>query len=113
MKRTVQTLFFLFVAFFLVGSLTRNIFSYKDKVSFHAQLQAEHDEAQALNKQLKSDAQRSSDYYYIERQIREKLNLLQEDEVSIIIPEITPSPTPKPLITQAPYEMWIDLVVKK
>lgn len=112
MKKTLHGIFFLFIALFLVGSLTRNIFSYKDKTTFHAQLKAEHDEEKALNKKLKSDVKKSSDYYYVERQIRERLNLLQEDEISIIIPDITPHPTPTPLVKKKPYEMWLDLVIK-
>ena len=112
MKKTVQAILFAFVALFLIASLTRNIFSYKDKVNFHTQLQTEHESEKALNKKLKSEVQKGSDYYYIERQIREKLNLLQEGEISIIIPDITPSPTPAPPVVKEPYEMWLDLMTK-
>lgn len=113
MKQKLFTLITIFVVMFLGASLTRSIFSYKDKIRFYNELKSEHDKEKALNKKLKSDVSKSSDYFYIERQIREKLNLLQEDETSLIIPEITPSPTPTPVIEKKTYEMWREVFLKK
>lgn len=113
MKKTALNILIVLIALFLGASLTRNIFSYKDKVRFYNDLQAEHDKETTRNKKLKSDASKSTDYFYVERQIREKLNLLQEDETSLIIPEITPSPTPAPDIEKKPYEMWADLALSR
>ena len=113
MKKTVQVLLLVSIALFLAYSLSKNIFSFKDKVGFYEELQSEHNEEKELNKQLKSDLKKSSDYYYIERQIRDKLNLLQADEVSIIIPVITPSPTPAPSVDKKPYEQWFDLLIRQ
>lgn len=112
MKR-VQTIFFIFVAAFLFYSLTKNFFSYKDKLSFYQNLQDEYNKEENKNKKLKSDIQKGTDYYYIERNIREKLNLLQADEISIIIPPITPTPTPTPVIVRKPYQQWMDVLMKK
>lgn len=112
MKRA-QAIFFIFVAAFLLYSLTKNFFSYKDKVTFYRNLQEEHDKEENRNKKLKSDIQKGSDYYSVERNIREKLNLLQEDEIALIIPPITPTPTPTPLVVRKPYEQWVDLFTKQ
>ncbi len=112
MKRTIQGTIFLLIALFLGLSLTRNIFSYKDKIGFYNEIKADHDKEKALNKKLKSDLKKSSDYYFVERQIRDKLNLIKEDEIAIIIPEITPSPTPTPIIEKEPYQEWFELYRK-
>jgi hypothetical protein len=113
MRQKALNLLLILIAIFLGISLTRNIFSYSDKIRFYNELKAEHDQEKALNKKLKSDVSKSSDYFHIERQIREKLNLLQEDEVALIIPEITPSPTPQPMVEKKPYQMWAELFLKK
>lgn len=111
--KKLQTIFFIFVAAFLFYSLTKNFFSYKEKVSFYQGMQDEYNKEEDRNKKLKSDIQKGSDYYYVERNIREKLNLLQEDEISLIIPPITPTPTPTPVIVRKPHQQWLDLVTKR
>ena len=111
MKR-LRFVFYIFIASFLLYSLTKNFFSYKDKVSFYEDLQNEYNKEENRNKKLKSDIQKGSDYYYVERNIREKLNLLQKDEIAIIIPPITPTPSPTPIIIKKPYEQWADLLTR-
>lgn len=113
MKHKILTFLAILVAIFLGTSLTRSIFSYKDKIIFYNELKAENEKERELNKKLKSEVSKGSDYFYIERQIREKLNLLQEGETSLIIPPITPSPTPKPEVVLRPYQMWSQLFFKK
>lgn len=111
MRKALQGIGIVFIGIFLIISLTRSFFSYQDKVQFYQDLEAEHDEVLERNKNLKSDLQQSSDYFYVERQIRNELNLLQEDEISLIIPELTPTPTPQPSITPEPYQKWINLII--
>ena len=95
----------------LMYSLSKNIFGYTDKLDFYHEYRKEYEKENELNKQLKSDLKRSKDYYFVEREIREKLNLLQPQEEAIILPKITITPTPPPAITPAPYKQWIDLIV--
>lgn len=113
MKKTAQTLIFAFVAVFLVLSLTKNFFSYTDKAKFYSDLENEYNKENNHNKQLKSDLKRSSDYYYIERQIREKLNRLQPDETAVIIPQITPTETPTPEAIRSPAQEWTALLLRR
>lgn len=113
MRQKALNILLVFIALFLGVSLTRNIFSYQDKMRFYADLRTEHDKENARNKKLKSDMSKSTDYFYIERQIRDKLNLLQEDEVSLIIPPVTPIPTSAPVVEKKPYEQWVELVLGK
>src|SRR3989338_2224476 len=103
---------FSFIAVFLVYSLTRNFFSYREKAQFYSSLKSEYNKEEDRNKKLKSDIKRSSDYYYVERKIREKLNLLQPDETAVIIPPISPSPTPTPVVVKKPYELWLELLCR-
>lgn len=110
MKKALQGVGIVFIGIFLIISLTRSFFSYQDKVQFYQDLEAEHDEVLDRNKGLKSDLQQSSDYFYVERQIRNELNLLQEDEISLIIPELTPTPTPQPTVKLQPYQEWVNLI---
>lgn len=112
MKRSIQIAFFSFVAVFLAFSLTKNIFSYRNKIQFRTELRNELEAEETRNKELKSDLQRGSDYYYVERQIRDKLDLLKEDEIALIIPDISPTPSPTPPVVLEPYEEWLDLMVR-
>lgn len=111
MKSSLRAIFFSLLALFFVASLVRSILSYQDKVQFYHDLQAEYEKENALNKKLKSDARKGSDYYYVEKQIREKLNLLKESETSVIIPSLTPSPSPTLKIQKSPHMQWLDLVM--
>ncbi len=111
MKRSLRSAFILLLAVFFVTSLVRSILSYREKVRFYHDLQAEYEKELALNKKLKSDARKGTDYYYVEKQIREKLNLLHEDETSVIIPSLTPIPSPQPPVERAPYQQWLALLM--
>lgn len=101
------------IVLFLFLSLVRNIFSYRDKVDYYDSLKTEHDSELDRNKELKSDIRKSEDYYFIEKQIREKLNLLKPEETAYIIPDITTTPTPTPQITKTPQEAWKSAVLNE
>jgi cell division protein FtsB len=93
----------------LVASLSRNIFLYKDKLSFYHDYRKEYEKEHDVNKKLKSDLKKSEDYYFVEKEIREKLNLLQPGETALIIPEVTLTPEPTPTVPKKPYEQWWEL----
>jgi len=42
----------------------------------------------------------------VEKNIRQKLNLLKPNEIAIILPKITPTPSPTPIIKNPPYQQW-------
>lgn len=97
---------------FFGSSLVRTAATYHDKLEFYQDLQDERDKEKSRNKQLKSDVRKSKDYYYIERNIRERLNLLQNGEISVILPPLSPSPSPTPLMPKTPLEQWKDLLIQ-
>ncbi len=110
-KKTFMAVFLLAVTVFFVSSLLRSIATYRDKMEFYRSLEAERDKEKAINKKLKSNVRRSHDFYYVERNIREKLNLLKENEVSVILPPLSPTPTPTPQPLKTPLQQWKELAI--
>ncbi len=99
---------FLFMGF-LIYSLSQNIFEYQKKFSFFEDYKKEQQKELEKNKKLKSDILKNQDYYTLEKNIRQKLNLQKPNEIAIILPKITPSPSPTPLIEKPPYQQWVKL----
>lgn len=110
-KKSLMTLFLILVALFFASSLIRSIATYRDKMDFYRTLEAERDKEKTINKKLKSNVRKSHDYYYVERNIREKLNLLKEDEISVILPPLSPTPIPTALPTKTPLQEWKELAI--
>lgn len=97
------------LALFLFQSLIRNIFSYKKKLDFYTSYKKQYLDETKRNKKLKSEIVKSKDYAYVEKAIREELNLLKPDEVAVILPKITPIPKVATPIQKSPIEQWIEL----
>lgn len=101
-------LFFLF--FFIVFSLTRNIFDYKNKIAFFQQLKSEFINEKEKNKKLKAELAKTNDYYYLEKNIREKLNLVKPNEIVVILPKIQPQKVKnKKTIRKPIFAQWLEL----
>lgn len=101
-------LFFLF--FFIVFSLTKNIFDYKNKISFFQQLKSEFVNETEKNKKLKAELAKTNDYYYLEKNIREKLNLVKPNEIVVILPKTEPQKVKnKETIRKPTYTQWLEL----
>lgn len=111
--RLIKNVIITGIAILLIISLSKNIFSYKDKLSFYQDFQTEYDEELQTNKELKSELKKSADSYYVEKEIREQLQLLKPNEVAVIMPAITISPTPSPTPPKKPAEQWYDLLIQK
>ncbi len=105
MKRTKSILFACLLLFFTYA-LTRNFFEYKKNVLFYKDYKTEYEKEKKTNTTLKTQLLKNSDPHEVEKTIRNKLNLLQPNEVAVIIP--LPSPTPIAITpTPAPvYEQW-------
>ena len=112
MMRLIKNTILVIISLSLIYSLSKNLFGDTDKLEFYHQYRNEYEKEKNLNKQLKSDLKMSQDYYFVEKEIREKLNLLQPQEESIILPKITITPTPSPVVIKKPYEQWLDLIVR-
>ncbi len=108
MKLLKNLLLVIFVLF-LGSSLIKNIFDYRDKLSFYQQYKLAYDQEKQQNVALQTEILKKKDPNELEKTIRNKLNLLKPNEISIILP----SPTPTPIIitpTPAPnWQQWIQL----
>ena len=100
---------FCIVLFFLVISLIRNVIDYQRNMSFYNQTKNNFDKAQLENKVLKVQKQSDSSPFEVEKNLRNKQNLLRENEIIVIIPSPSPLPTPFVRPTKAPIKQWIEL----
>lgn len=104
LKTFIVALLFLFLFF----SLTRNIFDYQKNLAFYKSFKNEYEEERKKKAQLQTETMKSKDLNTIEKTLRNKLNLLKPGEISVIIPN--PTPTPK-IITPTPapvYQQWLN-----
>lgn len=88
-------------------SLTKNIFDYQNKLNFYQGFKKDYDKEQKSNIELKTKILKNRDPYEIEKTIRNQLNLSKQGELSVIVPN--PTPTPVIIIpTMAPvYRQWL------
>ena len=103
-----KTVFFI-VLIFLVVSLIRNVADYQHNLSFYDQTKNNFDKAVSENKELKVHKQADSSPFEVEKNLRNKQNLLRENEIIVIIPSPSPIPTPFAQPTEPPYRQWIRL----
>ena len=97
--KTIVSLIFLFL-FFL---LTRSLVNYQTKFSFYKQIENNYQQKKKENINLKTGILRAKEKTNLEKTIRNKLGFLKKNEIAIIIPKITPSPT---IITPPPLPNW-------
>ena len=101
-----------FLVGFLLFSLLKNIFNYKDKIKFYEDYKRDFEAEKKKNIELKTEIVKKKSTAEVEKTIRNDLNLLRPDEVAIIVP----SPTPRPIsITPTPapsWKQWWDLFLK-
>jgi len=94
---------------FLFSLLTRNLGSYRKKLAFYQQIKNNYQQEKKKNTRFKTEILRSQGKANLEKKIRNKLDLLKENEVALIIPRITPAPTivvPPPL---ANWQRWLKI----
>jgi hypothetical protein len=111
MWNKVKMSLFLVFSFFLILSLSKNIFDYQKKIQFYNSYKNDPEEEKRKNLALKSQIQRSKDLYSKEADIRNKLNLLKPGELTVIIP-ITLTPTPPPQPKKEIFQQWLELFIK-
>ena len=99
MKLVRKIIIFLLLLFFF-SALTKNLFDYRSKLAFYDSYLKDYEEEKKKNIELKTELLKKSDPNELEKTIRNKLNLLQPDEIAIILKQPTPTPvviTPTPL----------------
>ncbi len=111
--KQIKGMLAVFLIVFLLFSLLKNIFNYKDKMQFYEDYKQDYDAEKKKNIELKTEIVKKKSVAEVEKTIRNDLNLLKPDEVALILPSPTPTPvriTPTP----APnWKQWLDLFFKK
>lgn len=102
----IKKLFFILLIIFLFSSLVPNVFNYKNKLSFYQQTKKEYEAEKKKQIELKTEIVKKKSADEVEKTIRNKLNLLKENEIAIIIPSPTYAPkiTPTPVLVN--WEKW-------
>ena len=93
----------------LIANLVRSIAGLWQKGEIIKDYEKRLLDAQGRNEEIKKNLARLQSPEYIEKQAREKLNLGKEKEYVVILPAITPSPSP-PLAENLPnWQRWLRL----
>ena len=108
----VKNILLCLIGIFLVTSLVKNVIEYRRNVKFYNTFKNDYESEKKKNNKLKMQAIKESDPMELEKTIRNKLNLIKENEIAIIVPTptsvpITPTPTPQPV-----YRQWFDIFLK-
>lgn len=107
-----KVLLFLVVVF-LFFSLSKNIFDYRKTISFYNSFKKDYEKEKKENITLKTTVLKNNDLNELEKTIRNKLNLLKDNEVAVIIPHPTPTPEPPKKVVLPIYQLWFNLFFRK
>lgn len=99
----VKKLVLIFIFSFLCVSTYKNIINYQAKRAFYEDYKRRYEEEKKRNITFKTELLKKSDANEMEKTIRNKLNLLKENEVAIILPSPTPAPV---IVTPTPLPVW-------
>lgn len=101
--KIVKRIMFVLLFIFLISSVSKSILDYRNKLEFYNSYKKDYEDAKKRNTTLKTEILKKSDPQELEKTIRNQLNLLREDEIDVILPP--PSPTPTILIP-TPQPNW-------
>ncbi|OGK30998.1 hypothetical protein A3F29_02505 [Candidatus Roizmanbacteria bacterium RIFCSPHIGHO2_12_FULL_33_9] len=87
----IKRIFLIVILVFLFFSLTKNLFDYRKTISFYQSFKEEYEKEKKRKITLETNILKSKDPYEVEKILRNKLNLLKEGEIAIIIPKATPT----------------------
>ncbi|NTU47164.1 hypothetical protein HGA88_06065 [Candidatus Roizmanbacteria bacterium] len=108
----VKKIILISLLFFFLSSFTKSFIEYRKNVTFYEGYKKEYEQEKKRNDELKTEILKKNDPHQIEKTIRNKLNLLKENEVTVLVPNPTLSP-PQPTPTTAPvYHQWITTFFK-
>lgn len=108
----IKKIMYLFLFFFFLSSLTRNIIEYRKNFSFYEGYKNAYEEEQTKNNKLKTLLVKTADAHQLEKTLRNKLNLTKDKESVVILNIPTPTPTMKTPTPQPNYEQWLTTFFK-
>jgi len=104
----VKKIFVAIILTFLFFSLTKNIFDFRKTINFYQSFKNDYEKEKKKKITLRTSILKSQDPYEVEKIIRNKLNLLKEGEIAIIIPNPTPVPKKQTAEAKPVYKQWIE-----
>lgn len=104
--KVIKKIFFILLIIFLFSSLIPNIVNYKNKISFYQQTKKEYENEKKKQIELQTEIVKKKSSYEVEKTIRNKLNLLKENEIALIIPSPTFIPKPTPTSILKNWQKW-------
>ena len=103
----IKRIFLIVILVFIFFSLTKNLFDFRKTISFYQGFKDDYETEKKRQITLQTNILKSKDPYEIEKILRNKLNLLKEGEIAIIVPE--PSPEPKQVRETVPiFKQWLE-----
>ncbi len=106
----LRSIVLLILFIFFITSLTRNLVGYYKNLSYHKDYADRYKEEDKRNRTLKTQVLKEKDPNELEKTIRNKLNLSQPNEIVIMVPTVTPTPTVYIKPTVPVYKEWIDVL---
>lgn len=103
----MRKLVFFLVLGFLVVSLVGNGLEYQNSLSYHQKTKENLAAAVEKNKELLLKKTTADSAFEIEKNLRNKENLVREGEIMVIVPSPSPTPTPFVAPKRPPYREWI------
>lgn len=104
----IKRIFIAIILIFLFFSLTKNLFDYRKTITFYEGFRRDYEKEKKRKIELKTNILKSKDPYEIEKILRNKLSLLKEGEIAIIIPNPTPTPKQKKPPVKPVYQQWVE-----
>lgn len=107
MRSRIINYLVIFGGLLLLINLIRSTASISDKSKIIEDANRRLIEAEDKNSRLKRDLAQIESPEYIEKEARNKLNLGKEGEYVVILPPISPQPSPTPIEAVANWERWL------
>jgi cell division protein FtsB len=96
----------------LTASLIKNYQDSKIKQQILIEYQNEVSKLKSEDKKLQAEIKKSADSRFVEEEARNKLNLIKKNEISLIVPKLTITPTPVPIRPIPNWQKWANLILR-
>ncbi|MBI2036391.1 septum formation initiator family protein [Candidatus Microgenomates bacterium] len=111
MRKIIAIIIFAFEAYLII-TLSRSVWELWGKRDEYSKIQEKVAQLKEENNRRQSEARYVQTPQFIEKEAREKLNLVKPDETLVIIPqnvlkEATAAASPAPIL--APWQQWLKL----
>lgn len=108
----IKDIFLIFILLFLLISLTKGVFIYIDRFKIYESLQKKAEKLEKQKIELQTRIKKAQSYDYLEKKIRDDLQLTKPGETVVILSYPTPTP-PSPTPTPKPIPLqWVEIFIR-